>query len=184
VYQHDSKPLLCYFTVDAAGYQIVHVHCSSEAAQMAISGAKAGMSTLPRIAAQLPHLSGSSPVSYSMHLQFAAGTGGKKASEKRLATQCLGTVSQLARGMAEFVKVARGIELELGEIFAALACNSTQLAYLTRDMTAGVQQLSPGALQSLAATLKAQSGAAGGTCPAADIAQCGACMCAEYRDSS
>jgi hypothetical protein len=136
---------------------------------MAISGAKAGMSTLPRIAAQLPHLSGSSPVSHSMHLQFAAGTGGKKASEKRLATQCLGTVSQLARGMAEFVKVARGIELELGEIFAALACNSTQLAYLTRDMTAGVQQLSPGALQSLAATLKAQSGAAGGTCPAADM---------------
>ena len=59
-------------------------------------------------------------------------------------------------------KGAKGTDIGLADVFAALAANCTKLAYLTREMAAGVEQLSPLALQSLAATLKSQSGSTGG----------------------
>jgi hypothetical protein len=95
---------------------------------MAITGAKLSMSPLSRIAAQLLHLSTTMPVSNSMHLQYAAGTGGKTAADRKLVTQCLGTAAQLARGMSTYIELASGTPLSLADVFAALARHCAKLS--------------------------------------------------------
>jgi hypothetical protein len=117
---------------------------------------------LPQLAAQLPHLAVEKPVSYSVHLQYAAGTGGKQVKAKKSSEQAISVAVQLGRGLKDYIMIASGQAVELSSIFKTLSASSSKLSYLTAEMAAGAANMSAAELQRVATTLQRQSGSSGG----------------------
>jgi uncharacterized SAM-dependent methyltransferase len=99
---------------------------------------------------------------HSSHLQYAAGTGGKKATADKLAARALNVAAQLGSSLVQFISIAAGRTVELSTVFEALAASSSQLSYLSADMAEGFEHLTAAQVQRAATTLQQQSGSAGG----------------------
>lgn len=146
-----------------AEYRISHSHGSSSATRVAVCGKKDGTKLLPCIAKQLPYHDESSPdVTFSIHAQYVAGTGGKACGNILAAYQSLGAATQISHGLIAFIRSARmGLDPTVRDIFAALSICSG-LAHLQPEMAESVEDLTPEQLQRVATAVKSNSGKAGG----------------------
>ncbi|KAG5180129.1 hypothetical protein JKP88DRAFT_264039 [Tribonema minus] len=146
--------LVSLFALRCAGYQIVHVHASSNAAQRAVTGrtlaggTPAAPRALPSLMQQLPHLSQQCPISCAMHTQYVASTEGvvkKRSADSSVAGMGLLAARQVADGLSAFVAAAAP------HLEAAASSTATIFSWLAKYDAKLLQHLGlPGAPEGVA----------------------------------